>query len=104
MLGGRVLIEVWAGEEAVPPLSLLVVFGLVAIVAAVEIAHNRLLVALGRVRRVTGLVLTGALLNLPVSVMLGLYVGLTGVALGTLAAYLVTATLLVREASKAQRS
>lgn len=104
VLLGQPLIGMWAGPEAVPPVGLLVVFGLIAVFAAVEVTHNRLMVAMGRVRRVTMIVLTGAVLNVPVSVLLGMSFGVTGVAAGTLVAYVVTSALLVRSSRGALRS
>lgn len=90
VLVGRPVIEAWAGPSAVPPLGLLVAFGLIAVLSAIEATHNRLLVALGRVRLVTVVLLGGALANVPLSILLGSWFGVTGVAAGTVITYAVT--------------
>lgn len=100
---GRQLILMWAGPDAVPPQSLLVVFGVIAVVQAFEISHGRVLIAAGRVRMTTTLSLVGAAVNVPVSIALGTVLGVTGVALGTLAAYLLVGGVLVRNARMAIR-
>jgi O-antigen/teichoic acid export membrane protein len=103
-LFGRPLIDAWAGPSAVPPFGLLVAFGVIAVLSAIEATHNRLLVALGRVRRVTLLLLGGALVNLPLSILLGSRFGVTGVAAGTVITYSFTAVMLVRSSRTAMAS
>jgi O-antigen/teichoic acid export membrane protein len=101
---GQAFINGWAGPEAVPPLSLLVVLGLIACTQAVLLPHGRVLTALGQVRRNTVLGMTGAAINLPLSIVLVQVLGVTGVALGTLVAYLLTGSLLVRDSTRAVRA
>jgi O-antigen/teichoic acid export membrane protein len=101
---GQAFINGWAGPEAVPPLSLLVVLGLIACTQAVVLPHGRVLTALGQVRRNTVLGMTGAAINLPLSIVLVQVLGVTGVALGTLVAYLLTGSLLVRDSTRAVRA
>lgn len=92
---GRQFISVWAGPAAVPPDSLLVVLGVTAVVISVEFAHNRLLVALGHIRKATLIAMLGASINVPASILLGNWLGVTGVALGTLCAYIVVTSIVV---------
>ena len=103
VLFGASAISVWAGPEAVPPQSLLVVFGITAMVQAVEVAHNRVLIAIGEVKQVTKLGLAAAAVNVPVSIVLGLQLGVTGIAAGTLIAYAVFGIATVRLARQAMR-
>ena len=98
---GGTFIRLWAGPEAAPPASLLAVFGVVAIVQAIEIPHNRVLMATGHVRRSTTYGLIAAAVNVPLSVFLGSLLGLTGVAAGTLVAYLLVLGFIVRDARRA---
>jgi O-antigen/teichoic acid export membrane protein len=98
---GQTLIEMWAGAAALPPQSLLWVFGAIAILQAMVLVYSRVLIGLGRVRIVTKLSVFGAIVNLPTSVVLGAHYGLTGVALGTLIAYGVVLGLNIAEASRA---
>jgi O-antigen/teichoic acid export membrane protein len=100
---GGALIEAWAGSEVVPPPSLLLAFACIALVQAVLLPHGRLLTALGHVKENTRLSLAGAALNIPVSIVLASHVGVTGVALGTLVAYLATGGLIVRRSRVAVR-
>lgn len=100
LVGGE-FIRLWAGPEAVPPPWLLVTLAGIAMIQSVLLPHGRALTALGHVRRNTMLSLTGAAINLPVSIVLAGILGITGVALGTLAAYLVTGVFVVRSARQA---
>jgi O-antigen/teichoic acid export membrane protein len=102
-VAGQTIIRVWAGEAAVPPVSLLVVLGLIACTQAVLLPHGRLLTALGQVRRNTVLGMAGAAVNLPLTIVLVNAIGVPGAALGTLIAYLLTGMLLVRDANGAMR-
>jgi O-antigen/teichoic acid export membrane protein len=85
----------WAGPEIVPPMAVLVVFAIIAIVQAYEIPLGRILLALGHVRRYTLLGFLNAAVNLPVSIVLAPRIGITGVAIGTLAGYLVSGPFLL---------
>jgi O-antigen/teichoic acid export membrane protein len=100
---GKAVIQVWAGAEAVPPQGLLYAFASIAVVYAVLMSHVWVLIALGGVRRATSLSLVGAAINVPISIVLGYGFGITGVALGTLVAYLATGWLAVGAARKAMR-
>jgi O-antigen/teichoic acid export membrane protein len=100
---GTPIISAWAGVEAVPPPSLLVVLGVLAITQAVLLPHGRMLTALGGVHRNSALSIASAAINVPLSVALAQALGVTGVALGTLVAYLVTGGVLIRGARAALR-
>jgi O-antigen/teichoic acid export membrane protein len=99
-LVGQPFIGVWAGEGAVPPQSLLLVLAALAVVQAVQLPHGRLLTALGRVRLNAGLGLVNAGINLPLSIALASTLGITGVAIGTLAGYTVVGAWLVIKAQR----
>jgi O-antigen/teichoic acid export membrane protein len=103
VFAGETLIDAWAGPEAVPPRSLLLMFGLIAIVQAVDLPHNRIIVATGHVRRSTLLGLLAVAINVPLSILLGMAFGVAGVAAGTLVAYGVTVALVVTSARRALR-
>lgn len=98
---GAAFIEWWAGADAVPPPALLVVLASIALVQGILLPHGRALTALGHVRRNTMLSLVGAGINIPASIVLATQLGVVGVALGTLIAYLATGPFLVGSARAA---
>lgn len=92
---GPAALTLWAGADVVPPTSVLVVFAIIAAVQAYEIPLGRILLSLGHVRRYTLLGFLNAAVNLPVSIVLAQRFGITGVAIGTLAGYLVSGPFLL---------
>jgi O-antigen/teichoic acid export membrane protein len=85
---GRPIVRLWAGEAAVPSIALLATMALLLAVQSVQLCYGRLMTALGRVRTNMLLGLANAAINLPASILLARWIGLPGVALGTMVGYL----------------
>jgi O-antigen/teichoic acid export membrane protein len=98
---GQPVIRLWAGEEVVPPVGLLIVLGGLALIQAYELPHSRMLMALGHVRTNSLLGLANAAVNLPLSIIFAMRFGIIGVALGTLVGYIVVGGFLVVRARRA---
>ena len=92
---GPTALTLWAGPEVVPTTSVLLIFAAIAVVQAYEIPQGRILLALGHFRRYTLLGLLNAGINLILSIVLAQTLGIAGVALGTLVAYLIIGPFLL---------
>lgn len=85
---GRRFIEIWAGPAAVPTFGLLLGMGVWTIIASVSWCESCLLGSAGHVKGQATYSAIGAVVNVIASVVLGRLIGLTGIILGTLVAYL----------------
>lgn len=101
---GRKFIEIWAGPAAVPTFGLLAGMGVWTIMSSFLWCESCLLGAAGRVKGQAIYSGIGAAVNIIVSVILGRLMGLVGIILGTLTAYLfciiIPQTLEVRSTIK----
>lgn len=97
---GRPVIELWAGQAAVPSLALLVWLAAIPVVQGVLLPPGRLLTALNRTRlnALTGL--ANAVVNLVASLLLAREFGAVGVAMGTTIGYSSTGWILLRAARR----
>lgn len=98
---GRPLIRLWAGPDIVPSTALLGAMALLVVVQSVPLCYGRLTTALGGVAINMWLGLLNAAINLPASILLARWIGLPGVALGTVIGYVVLAIPLIVFASRA---
>jgi O-antigen/teichoic acid export membrane protein len=85
---GRGFIAVWAGPSAVPTFGLLAGMGVWTIISSLAWCESCLLGAAGQVKGQALYSLIGAIVNVVASVVLGRLLGLVGIILGTLVAYL----------------
>jgi O-antigen/teichoic acid export membrane protein len=92
---GQPLIRAWAGASVVPSRALLGAMALLVVVQSGQLCFGRLTTALGAVGTNMMLGLTNAAVNLPASILLARWIGLPGVALGTVLGYAVIAVPLV---------
>ena len=88
VLFGRWIIERWAGTAAVPPGSLLVCMGVWSVIYGAMNSQSCLLASSGRVRTQMIYSLLASAVNLILSIVLVQKLGLVGVIMGTLAAFL----------------
>jgi O-antigen/teichoic acid export membrane protein len=97
---GRPFLAWWAGPEAVPSFALLSSIVLLSTVQGLFLCTGRLITALGAVN-ITGWVgATNAVVNLAASLVLAHYLGVVGVALGTVFGYVATGWVLFPIARK----
>jgi O-antigen/teichoic acid export membrane protein len=94
LLVGQPLIRWWAGAEAVPSTALLSALVLLSIVQGLFLCTGRLITALGAVHVTAGVGVANAVINLTVSIALGHYIGVAGVALGTVIGYVASGWVL----------
>jgi O-antigen/teichoic acid export membrane protein len=88
VLFGQVFIEKWAGKEAVPTFSLLLWMGVWSVISAAMNSQACILASSGRLRGQMFYSVAAAAVNLALSIMLVQKIGLTGVIIGTVVAYL----------------
>ncbi|MBJ7596048.1 MAG: oligosaccharide flippase family protein [Candidatus Dormibacteraeota bacterium] len=96
MILARPLIVGWVGAgyaDFAGPTQLFLTYQLVVCTATIP---NTMLVGLGRVRAVAGYVTTAVVVNLVISVALAPHLGITGVIIGTLVGFGITAPLYIR--------
>jgi O-antigen/teichoic acid export membrane protein len=84
---GQRFIALWAGPAAVPSFSLVAAMACWTLVSSLSWSEGTLLGAAGRVKGQAIYSAFGAIVNLAASIWLGRLFGLTGIILGTLAAY-----------------
>lgn len=92
---GQPLVRLWAGESIVPPQPLLWAMALLVVIQSGQLCFGRLTTALGAVGTNMLLGLANAAVNLPASILLAGWIGLPGVALGTVLGYTVISVPLV---------
>jgi O-antigen/teichoic acid export membrane protein len=85
---GRWIIEKWAGSSAVPSPSLVVCMGVWSLINSAMLSQSCLLAGSGRVRVQMIFSIVAAIVNLALSITLVQILGLTGVILGTVGAFL----------------
>ncbi|MBA2381789.1 MAG: oligosaccharide flippase family protein [Chloroflexi bacterium] len=88
IIGGQRLIRIWVGDSVSPPPALLACFGLWTIFSAVGSAVAMLLNGAGEIRIQAIAAIAMALANLALSIWLTFQIGVAGVMVGTLVAYL----------------
>jgi O-antigen/teichoic acid export membrane protein len=86
---GQWVIAKWAGTEAVPAVSLLFWMGVWSVISAAMNSHAMLLASCGRLKVQMIYSLVAAVVNVVLSIALVQKIGLNGVILGTILAYLV---------------
>lgn len=84
---GRWIIRVWAGNAAVPPGGLLIAMGIWSLIYGATISQSCVLASAGRLKGQTIYSLVAAATNLFLSIFLVQKMGLTGVIVGTIGAY-----------------
>jgi|SRR5215469_2455822 len=88
VLFGRWFIEKWAGSAAVPTASLLICMGVWSVIYSAMISQSCLLASSGRVKIQMIYSVLASAVNLIVSVVLVQRIGLVGVIIGTIVAFL----------------
>jgi len=86
---GRFGIRLWAGHDAVPPLTLLLAMACWSVIAGFMTAQSCLLGALNRTRVQAIASVLAAVVNIATSIVLVVRIGSLGVILGTIISYLV---------------
>jgi len=84
---GRWIIRVWAGSAAVPSPDLLLWMGAWSLIYSATISQSCVLSSSGRIRGQTAYGIAAAITNLVLSIFLVQKIGLSGVIIGTVAAY-----------------
>jgi O-antigen/teichoic acid export membrane protein len=102
MVFGRFIIERWAGRAAVPPAALLLWMGLWSLIYSAMNSQSCLLSGSGRVKIQTIYSAVAALVNLGLSLVLVQRMGLVGVIIGTVGAYLIC--IVVPQTIQVERS
>ena len=85
---GQWIINKWAGNAAVPPMSLLVCMGIWSLIYSAMNSQSCLLAGSGRIRMQTIYSILAAAVNLILSIVLVQQLGLVGVIMGTVGAFL----------------
>lgn len=85
---GSWIIEKWAGSAVVPPASLVVWMGVWSLINSAMLSQSCLLAGSGRVKVQMIFSIVAAIVNLALSITLVQMLGLTGVILGTVGAFL----------------
>ena len=86
---GGAIIRLWAGREAVPPLSVFIWMALWQLMLSTLLAGSCLLNAIGRLKGMTTYGTVTAILNLTLSILLAQKYGITGVIAATVIAFAV---------------
>lgn len=89
-IAGERLAQVWVGPAASPDRTLLLLMTVVMLLQGAVLSTGRLVTALGAVKSNARIGLANAAINLPLSIVLGHRMGVTGVALGTAIGYALT--------------
>jgi O-antigen/teichoic acid export membrane protein len=84
---GRWIIRVWAGNAAIPSSGLLFCMGIWSLIYGATISQSCVLASAGRLKGQTIYSLAAAVTNLALSIILVQKIGLTGVIVGTIGAY-----------------
>lgn len=84
---GRWIIRVWAGNAAVPSSDLLLCMGIWSLIYAATISQSCLLASAGRIKGQTIYSMAAAITNIVLSIVLVQKIGLTGVIVGTIGAF-----------------
>lgn len=84
---GRWIIRVWAGSAAVPSFDLLLCMGIWSLIYGATISQSCVLASAGRLKGQTVYSILAAVTNLVLSILLVQRIGLTGVIVGTIGAY-----------------
>jgi len=84
---GRSIIRLWAGNAAVPSSDLLLCMGIWSLIYGATISQSCLLASAGRMKGQTIYSMAAAITNLALSIVLVQRIGLTGVIVGTIGAY-----------------
>jgi O-antigen/teichoic acid export membrane protein len=99
---GRWVIQKWAGSAAVPPISLILWMGVWSMIYSAMTSQSCLLGSLGRVKGQAIYSIIAAVLNLGLSIVLVQRMGLTGVIIGTVGAFLIC--IVVPQSIEVERS
>jgi O-antigen/teichoic acid export membrane protein len=99
---GRWFIDKWAGSAAVPPASLLVWMGIWSLIYSAMNSQSCLLASSGRIKIQMIYSVLASAVNLVVSILLVQRIGLVGVIMGTIAAFLTC--VLVPQSVEVERS
>lgn len=89
VLFGQWIIGKWAGAQAVPTFGLLCLMGVWSVINAAMSSQACILAGTGKIKGQTIYAILAAVVNLALSIVLVQRIGLTGVILGTVAAYAV---------------
>lgn len=99
---GRWIIRVWAGNTAVPSSGLLLCMGIWSLIYGATISQSCVLASAGKLKGQTVYALAAATTNLVVSIILVQRIGLTGVIVGTIVAYVTC--VIVPQSIEVERS
>jgi O-antigen/teichoic acid export membrane protein len=89
LIFGRIIIRYWAGHAAVPAQSLVVTMCAWVMISAVMNNEACLLVATNVIRLQVWIGVIAAIINLALSILLVLRIGVLGVIMGTVLSYIV---------------
>jgi O-antigen/teichoic acid export membrane protein len=93
-LFGRDLVTLWGGPSAAPTQSLVLSLAMMLVIQGSLLPVGRLLTSVGGVRQNSRVAALNAVINLPISIVLGYRYGAAGVAAGTSIGYLSVGWLL----------
>lgn len=100
---GNSVIAAWAGPSAAPSLALLCAVSSIFVLQGALLPVGRLLTSIGGVRENAQVAVLNAIVNLPLSLLLGYRFGAVGVACGTSLGYLAVGWLLFRYVKRRMR-
>ncbi|MGC2476572.1 MAG: MATE family efflux transporter, partial [Candidatus Sulfotelmatobacter sp.] len=102
MFFGRSIIRLWAGNAAVPSSDLLIWMGIWSLIYGATVSQSCVLASAGRLKGQTVYSISAAIVNLVLSIFLVQKIGLTGVIVGTIGAYITC--LIVPQSIEVERT